>query len=181
MYLKRICLYFLFLCGLSFAAQATHLKGGEITVKRVSDKTLTFEFTLTTYTENNRANVEQNVVNFCFGDGSSILPARRSAGYPINLGNGTMKNVYKIQYTYPAASLFYKVSVAVPNRNDGVLNITRSVDVAFYVETIFSINAGLGLNSTPILLNPAVDLTAVVGQPFIHNSNAVDAEGDSLA
>ena len=181
MYLKRISLYFLFLCGLSFVAQATHLKGGEITVKRVSDKTLTFEFTLTTYTENNRANVEQNVVNFCFGDGSSILPARRSAGYPINLGNGTMKNVYKIQYTYPAASLFYKVSVAVPNRNDGVLNITRSVDVAFYVETIFSINAGLGLNSTPILLNPAVDLTAVVGQPFIHNSNAVDAEGDSLA
>ena len=181
MFIKRISLYFLFLCGLSFAAQATHLKGGEITVKRVSDKTLTFEFTLTTYTENNRANVEQNTVNFCFGDGSSILAARRSAGYPINLGNGTMKNVYKIQYTYPAASLFYKVSVAVPNRNDGVLNITRSVDVPFYVETIFSINAGLGLNSTPILLNPAVDLTAVVGQPFIHNSNAVDAEGDSLA
>ena len=181
MLLKRLGLYFMLMCGLSFAAQATHLKGGEITVKRVSDKTLTFEFTLTTYTENNRANVEQNTVNFCFGDGSSILSARRSAGYPINLGNGTMKNVYKIQYTYPAASLFYKVSVAVPNRNDGVLNITRSVDVPFYVETIFSINAGLGLNSTPVLLNPAVDLTAVVGQPFIHNSNAVDAEGDSLA
>lgn len=181
MFIKRFSLYFLFLCLLGFAAQATHLKGGEITVKRISDKTLTFEFTLTTFTENNRANVEQNAVNFCFGDGSSILSAKRSAGYPINLGNGTMKNVYKIQYTYPAASLFYKVSVAVPNRNDGVLNITRSVDVAFYVETIFSINAGLGLNSTPVLLNPAVDLTAVVGQPFIHNSNAVDAEGDSLA
>ncbi len=181
MLIKRIGLYFLFLCTLSFAAKATHLKGGEITVKRVSDKTLTFEFTLTTFTENNRANVEQNTVNFCFGDGSSILSAKRSAGYPLNLGNGTMKNVYKIQYTYPAASLFYKVSVAVPNRNDGVLNITRSVDVPFYVETIFSINAGLGLNSTPVLLNPAVDLTAVVGQPFIHNSNAVDAEGDSLA
>ncbi|MHA8083317.1 T9SS type B sorting domain-containing protein [Aquirufa sp. A-Brett2-15D] len=181
MLIKRISLYFLFLCTLSFAAQATHLKGGEITVKRISDKTLTFEFTLTTFTENNRANVEQNAVNFCFGDGSSILSAKRSAGYPQNLGNGTMKNVYKIEYTYPAASLFYKVSVAVPNRNDGVLNITRSVDVPFYVETIFSINAGLGLNSTPVLLNPAVDLTAVVGQPFIHNSNAVDAEGDSLA
>ena len=181
MLIKRLSLYFLLLCCLPFAASATHLKGGEITVKRVSDKTLTFEFTLTTYTENNRANVEQNTVNFCFGDGSSVLAARRSAGYPINLGNGTMKNVYKIQYTYPAASLFYKVSVAIPNRNDGILNITRSVDVPFYVETIFSINSGLGLNSTPLLLNPAVDLTAVVGQPFIHNSNAVDAEGDSLA
>ena len=181
MLLRRLSLYFLFLFALSFAAQATHFKGGEITVKRISDKTLTFEFTLTTFTENNRANVEQNAVNFCFGDGSSVLSAKRSTGFPINLGNGTMKNVYKIQYTYPAASLFYKVSVAVPNRNDGVLNITRSVDVAFYVETIFSINAGLGMNSTPVLLNPAVDLTAVVGQPFIHNPNAVDAEGDSLA
>ena len=59
--------------------------------------------------------------------------------------------------------------------------MTRSVEVPFYVETIFSINSGLGQNSTPLLLNPAVDLTAVVGQPFIHNPNAVDAEGDSLA
>lgn len=181
MFLKKTSLYFLFLCMLSFVSHATHLKGGEISVKRISEKTLTFEFTLTTYTENNRANQEQNEVKFCFGDGSTTLVAKRSNGFPLNLGNGTLKNVYKVQYTYPAASLFYKVSVAVPNRNEGVLNITRSVEVPFYVETIFSINAGLGLNSTPILLNPAVDLTAIVGQPFIHNANAVDAEGDSLA
>ena len=163
------------------SAWATHLKGGEITVRRISDKTLTYEFTLTTYTENNRANQDQEEVNFCFGDGSTIIKAKRCCGTPIDIGNGTMKNLYKVEYTYPAPALFYKVSVAIPNRNDGVRNITRSVEVPFYVETIFSINAGLGLNSTPILLNPAVDLTAVVGQPFIHNSNAVDAEGDSLA
>jgi len=181
MLLKKIIIYFLLLSLVSYSAIATHLKGGEISVKRISEKTLTFEFTLTTYTENNRANIEQNEVRFCFGDGSATLVAKRSNGFPVGLANGTLKNVYKVQYTYPAASLFYKVSVAVPNRNDGVLNMTRSVEVAFYVETIFSINAGLGLNSTPILLNPAVDLTAVVGQPFIHNANAVDAEGDSLA
>ena len=161
--------------------QATHLKGGEITVKRISDKTLTYEFTLTTYTENNRANQDQADVNFCFGDGSGIFKAKRCCGTPIDIGNGTLKNVYKIEYTYPAPALFYKVSVAVPNRNDGVRNIANSVQVTFYVETIFSINSGLGQNSTPLLLNPAVDLTAVVGQPFIHNPNAVDAEGDSLA
>lgn len=160
---------------------ATHLKGGEITVKRVSDKTLTFEFTLTTYTENNPANQEQNTVNFCFGDGSGIVKVPRCCNTPVSIGNGTMKNIYKYTYTYPAASLAYKVSVAIPNRNEGVLNITRSVEVPFYVETLFSINSGLGQNSTPLLLNPAVDLTAIVGQPFIHNANAVDAEGDSLA
>ncbi len=93
MLLRRLSLFFLFLFALSFAAQATHFKGGEITVKRISDKTLTFEFTLTTFTENNRANVEQNAVNFCFGDGSSVLSAKRSPGFPINLGNGKLKNV----------------------------------------------------------------------------------------
>lgn len=168
-----------FLC--QFSTYATHLKGGEISVKRVSDKTLTFEFTLTTYTEDNAANRDQVDVSFCFGDGSGIIKVARCCGTPVNIGNGTLKNIYKYTYTYPAAALAYKVSVAIPNRNEGVLNITRSVEVPFYVETTFSINAGLGQNSTPLLLNPAVDLTAVVGQPFIHNPNAVDAEGDSLA
>ena len=181
MFLKKFYFSLLvFLLGF-FMAEATHLKGGEITVKRISDKTLTYEFTLTTYTENNRANQDQTEVNFCFGDGSTIYKARRCCGTPTDIGNGTLKNLYKIEYTYPAPALFYKVSVAIPNRNDNVRNITRSVEVPFYVETIFSINSGLGQNSTPLLLNPAVDLTAVIGQPFIHNANAVDAEGDSLA
>lgn len=171
----------LLFCLVTFTSQATHLKGGEITVKRISDKTLTFEFTLTTYTEDNPANRDQIDVNFCFGDGSEIVKAPRCCGTPIAIGNGTMKNIYKVQYTYPAPALSYKVSVAIPNRNENVRNIDRSVNVPFYVETTFSINSGLGQNSTPLLLNPAVDLTAVVGQPFIHNANAVDAEGDSLA
>ena len=178
---RKIAYYFLVFFLGCFATQATHLKGGEITVKRISDKTLTYEFTLTTYTENNRANQDQGDVNFCFGDGTAIFKAKRCCGSPVDIGNGTMKNIYKIEYTYPAPALFYRVSVAVPNRNDGVRNITRSVEVPFYVETTFSINSGLGQNSTPLLLNPAVDLTAVIGQPFIHNPNAVDAEGDSLA
>lgn len=180
---KFVSFFLLSLLGVFFAfnAYSTHLKGGEITVKRVSTRTLTFEFTLTTYTEDNAANRDQVEVNFCFGDGSGIVKVQRCCGTPIDIGNGTLKNVYKYTYTYPAAALFYKVSVAIPNRNEGVLNITRSVEVPFYVETIFSINAGLGQNSTPLLLNPAVDLTAIVGQPFIHNPNAVDAEGDSLA
>ena len=63
---RKIAYYFLVFFLGCFATQATHLKGGEITVKRISDKTLTYEFTLTTYTENNRANQDQGDVNFCF-------------------------------------------------------------------------------------------------------------------
>jgi hypothetical protein len=91
-----------------------------------------------------------------------------------------MKGIYKVTYTYAAPSI-YKVNVGIENRNANVRNIPNSDMVGFYVETVFKIDPGLGLNSTPLLMNPAVDLTAVVGQRFIHNPNAVDIEGDSLA
>jgi gliding motility-associated-like protein len=185
--MKKHILYLIFTCLLSCfygnQVYATHLKGGEITVRRISDKTLTFEFTLTTYTENNRANQDQNDVYFCMGDGSPVIKAFRSAGKTIILpnSNGTVKNIYVLTYTYAAPSPAYRITAAIPNRNSDVKNMTNSVNTAFYVETIFDTNAGLGLNSTPILLNPAVDFAAVVGQRYIHNPNAFDVEGDSLS
>jgi gliding motility-associated-like protein len=180
-YLGVLCLGYL---GLAFPSHATHLKGGEITVRRISTTSLTFEFTLTTYTERNPANDQQDSVYFCFGDGGARFRAARINGpnrRGVQLPDGSILNIYRIVYTYQAPASFYRVRVAIRNRNANVLNINNSVNQSFYVETIFSINAGLGLNSTPVLLNPAVDITAVVGQRFIHNANAFDAEGDSLS
>ncbi|MES2520487.1 MAG: gliding motility-associated C-terminal domain-containing protein [Bacteroidota bacterium] len=166
---------------------ATHLRGGEISIKRISTTSLTYEFTLTIYCDLNtglRAWTEQKTVKFCFGDGLGILaevPRINGNGNGEDLGNGVAKGIYKAIYTF-AAPADYKVTVAIPNRNQDVRNIPgRSDQVPFYVETILKVNPGLGQNSTPILLNPAVDLTAVVGQKFIHNPNAIDVEGDSLA
>ncbi len=164
------------------SARATHMKGGEITVRRISSTALTYEFTLTIYCENNVAWQQQREVLFCFGDGLGSQWAQRSNGNGLgeSIGNGTMKGIYKATYTYAAPSI-YKVNVGIENRNANVRNIPNSDMVGFYVETVFKIDPGLGLNSTPLLMNPAVDLTAVVGQRFIHNPNAVDIEGDSLA
>lgn len=161
---------------------ATHMKGGEISVRRISQTALTYEFTLTIYCENNIAWRSQETAIFCFGDGSAPLEVRRQNGGGLgeDIGNGTMKGVYKATYTYASPGI-YAVNVAIQNRNANVKNMNNSVDTGFYVETKFSIDPGLGLNNTPILLNPAVDLTAVVGQKYIHNPNAVDIEGDSLA
>lgn len=163
-------------------ALATHMKGGEITVRRISSTSLTYEFTLTIYCENNQAWLQQRDVLFCFGDGIGSAVATRSngGGNGEDLGNGTWKGVYKATYTYSAPNT-YRVNVAIQNRNANVRNIPNSDQIGFYVETIFRIDAGLGLNATPLLLNPAIDLTAVVGQKFIHNPNAVDLQGDSLA
>ncbi|GHB77970.1 T9SS type B sorting domain-containing protein [Persicitalea jodogahamensis] len=55
-----------------------------------------------------------------------------------------------------------------------------SGDIDFFVRSTLVINAGLGLNRTPVLLNPPIDLAAV-GQRYIHNPGAFDADGDSLA
>lgn len=167
---------------------ATHLRGGEISIKRISATSLTYEFTCTIYCDNTAAGIrawtDQKDVAFCFGDGLNVIiraPRINGNGQGEDLGNGVARGVYKAIYTYAGPSN-YRITVAIPNRNANVRNIPGdSQQVTFFVETILKVNAGLGQNSTPVLLNPAVDLTAVVGQKFIHNPNAVDVEGDSLA
>jgi gliding motility-associated-like protein len=167
---------------------ATHLRGGEISVKRISTTSLTYEFTLTIYCDlitGATAWRDEREAYFCFGDGLNIIlkgPRSNGAnGEGETIAPGVAKGVYKVVYTFAAPS-DYRISVAIPNRNADVRNMSQPSDrLAFYVETILKANPGLGQNSTPLLLNPAVDLTAVVGQKFIHNPNAVDAEGDSLS
>ncbi|MEY4540774.1 MAG: hypothetical protein RLZZ306_2531, partial [Bacteroidota bacterium] len=178
----KLKLFYTLILGISLSFSttqsfATHMRGGEISIRRISTTSLTYEFTCTIYCDNVNGNTawrEQKDVDFCFGDGLNIIikaPRINGNGNGEDLGNGVSKGIYKAIYTYAGPS-DYKISVAIRNRNDNVKNIPGSVAIPFYVETILKVNSGLGQNSTPILLNPAVDLTAVVGQKFIHNPNA---------
>jgi gliding motility-associated-like protein len=190
MKLKLLYMILLGVCLSVFSTNesyATHMRGGEISIKRISTTSLTYEFTLTIYcdlTNGLRAWTDQKDVNFCFGDGLGLIlkaPRSNGGGQGEEIAPGVAKGIYKAIYTF-AAPGDYRVSVAISNRNANVRNIPGdSQQVPFYVETILKVNPGLGQNSTPVLLNPAVDLTAIVGQKFIHNPNAVDVEGDSLA
>jgi gliding motility-associated-like protein len=191
MKLKLLYVILLGVClSLIFTNQSysTHLRGGEISVKRISTTSLTYEFTLTIYGDlitGITAWRDEKEAYFCFGDGlNTILKGPRSNGTNGEgevIAPGLARGVYKVVYTFAAPS-DYRISVAIPNRNADVRNMSQPSDrLAFYVETILKVNPGLGQNSTPLLLNPAVDLTAVVGQKFIHNPNAVDIEGDSLS
>ncbi|MBC8156079.1 MAG: gliding motility-associated C-terminal domain-containing protein, partial [Bacteroidetes bacterium] len=69
-----------------------------------------------------------------------------------------------------------------PNRNANTRNINNgaSADILFYVATTIDVNAFLGQNSTPILLNAPLD-SGRVGQKFCYNPAAFDVDGDSLA
>jgi gliding motility-associated-like protein len=175
------------------AARATHVRAGEITVRRTSSTALTYEVTLRLYCDISPAGrpatdaTATSGVVFCFGDGNrttpNVLPQRPAGGGPpiVNIGNETAVLTFVTTHTYNAPNT-YTISVEVDNRNAGTLNIPGQSDQrSFAVETTLVINSSLGLNNTPLLLNPPVDFTACRGQRYIHNPNAFDPEGDSLA
>ncbi len=155
---------------------ATHNRAGEITCRQISG--LRYELTLITYTYTpSYANEFRDFLDINWGDSdkNEKIPRISHTDLPDNY----TKNIYKAEHTFPGAGV-YKIVMEDPNRNEGVHNIPGSVNVVFSIATILKIDALLGFNSTPQLLNPPLD-KATVGQPFIHNPGAYDAEGDSIS
>lgn len=156
-------------------AHATHNRAGEITYKHISG--FTYEITVTTYVKESSPADRPNLEIF-WGDGSSLDSIPRIS--VTSLGNDIAKNIYTENHTYPGASpIPYIIRIEDPNRNAGVINIPNSVNVVFYIESALIINPFLGVNNSPILLNPPVD-NACVGKIYIHNPGAWDVDGDSL-
>ena len=163
-------------------SRATHVRAGEITTRRISATSLTYEITLTTYyneTPSGKAAAnDANSADFCFGDGSTESVPRSSRKF-INGGSSSV-NIYRTTHTYPGAAA-YTISAFISNRNDGTKNLGgSSLNIKFFVSTTIFINAAQGLNSTPRMLNPPLD-SGRVGQKFCHNPAAFDPDGDSLA
>jgi gliding motility-associated-like protein len=178
----RLFLSLSFFILLSNYAFATHNRAGEITVQQIGD--LTLRATITTYTKTSSVAADKDSLEIFWGDGSSQMVARSNGGgQGVSLDNDIKFNTYIAEHTYPGRAT-YVLSMRDPNRNGSVLNLNNgsSDQIAFYVETIFTfLNPQFqGYNNSPQLLQPPIDV-GYVGQPFIHNPNAFDAEGDSLA
>ncbi|WP_461102347.1 gliding motility-associated C-terminal domain-containing protein, partial [Spirosoma koreense] len=165
-------------------SQATHVRAGEITTRRISQTSLTYEVTFTAYYDevNGRAAAgppaDQYII--CFGDGIS-QPVTRLPKRFVNGGTSSI-NIYRVIHTYAGPGT-YTIGVTVTNRNNNTLNLpppNQSELLPFFVSTTILISPNLGLNSTPVMLNPPLD-SGRVGQKFCHNPAAFDADGDSLA
>ena len=171
-----------FLIG--FDACATHLRAGEITARRISSTALTYEITVTTYHDENggkTASAGQKDVDLCikpFGTGFGTTFKVLRIEFKL-ISATTSRNIFKTTYTFPSPGRFV-INCGIRNRNENVINVKNSITTPFYLETILEINAALGLNKTPVLLNPPLD-SARVGQKFCHNPAAFDGDGDSLA
>ena len=159
---------------------ATHNRAGEITYIQLNNNTI--QATITTYTKTSSIDADRDELEIAWGDGSVEILMRNEE---IFLPNDIKINRYISNHTYANANgTSFRLSMTDPNRTDEIVNISggNSVDIPFHLETIvYFRNPNIfGLNNTPTLLQPPID-NAFIGQPFIHNPNAFDPDGDSLA
>ncbi|MEO0041212.1 MAG: hypothetical protein RL329_660 [Bacteroidota bacterium] len=159
---------------------ATHNRAGEIRVEQTGAQSV--RATIITYTKSSSVPADRDTLEICWGDGICEKVAR-SNGRGENLPNDVKRNLYVATHTYPGR-LSYRISMTDPNRNGGVLNVNfpHSDNIPFHIQTSISfLNTQFqGGNSTPQLLQPPID-RGCVNKLFIHNPNAFDADGDSLA
>ncbi|MFD2934607.1 gliding motility-associated C-terminal domain-containing protein, partial [Spirosoma flavum] len=143
-------------------SRASHVRAGEITTKRISQTSLTYEITFTAYFDEtpgggkNAAN-EANEYTICFGDGTTEVVRRSKRSY-IN-SNTSSIDIYKTVHTYPGPGS-YTIGITVVNRNKNTINLppaATSDNLPFFVSTTILINAALLTNSTPVMLNPPLD------------------------
>lgn len=157
---------------------STHNRAGEITYRHVTG--FTYEFTITTYTKVSglSGDADRQRLGISWGDGTFDSLSRSSE---IFLDVDIKQNKYIGSHTYPGP-FTYVVGVTDPNRIDNIININNSVNTLFYLEDTLRILDPniIGFNNSPQLLNPPIEY-GNVGQIFIHNPNAFDPDGDSLA
>jgi len=154
---------------------ATHNRAGEITYRHLND--LTYEFTITTYTDPSSL-ADRDELTILWGDGIEEILARTSIA---SLTPEIQRNEYIGEHTFSGVGT-YVISMVDPNRVENILNIDGSVNVPFCLVDTFVIwePTTLGYNSSPVLLYPPIDY-ANIGEWFIHNPGAYDADGDSLS
>lgn len=165
------------------AAWATHIRAGDIQAKvdtTANPNPRRVFFKMILYTDNSSA-VDQSTATIFFGDGTSSCAegVPRAGGRRAIPGNtDTSLNIYYFEHTFPSSGTF-TISFIGENRNEA-LNIDRPKDQSFYISTRITLDPALGRNHSPVLTAPAIDKGGV-GQVFLHNPAAFDADGDSLA
>ncbi len=159
---------------------ATHNRAGEITYRQIGP--LTIEMTIITYTKASSVAADRDSLDVFWGDGIRQFVRRDNTKTKFE-PNDIRVNHYIAKHTYPGAAT-YTISFLDPNRVGGILNVNypNSIDIPFYLSTTFTLldQQFQGFNNSAILLQPPIDI-GCVNKLFIHNPNAYDPDGDSLA
>ena len=145
------------------------IRAGEITYSWVSG--YTFEIILKLYTD--------PPCNIPF-------PVVTSLGDTLSLTNSTyIFDSSFICKTYTGLKNFvapgtYIISIELPNRPYGIINIPGSINIPFFIDSKITINPFLGANNSVVFNNPAI-VKGSLNNVLTYNPMASDPDGDSLA
>lgn len=163
---------------------ATHLRAGDITITRPSCNSRQITITINVYTRDFPGSVKFgtggiDIINWGDGTTTVVDPVNNPPiiAYVDNGAVGKISVTYSHTYSFPGR---YIISYNEANRNYGILNITNSVQVPFYVQTEITIDAGVYCDNSPILSVDPID-EGCTGVRWEHNPGAYDPDGDSLS
>lgn len=169
------CLLILFF-GFALNLFATHNRGGYVAYRHVSG--LTYEIEVVTYTVPDSP-ADRPVLIVGWGDGQSDTIARTNGGgFGEIVQSGIKENRYVWQHTYSSQGN-YVLSMEDPNRNAGIINISNSVNVPFYIQSELRITNSNEYNNSArptSIMYPA----GQVGIPFTRNLALYDPDADFL-
>jgi hypothetical protein len=158
-------------------AAATHLQSGHITYVHLEGRS--YSIILTVYSDMNSP-VMPGTGILDFGDGSSQelnLEPDDSRITRTRTGN-TWKSEIVIEHTYSSPGN-YTISYQEPYRNEGIMNMKNSADMAFYIESLLIVDAAFMNNSVTITKTPLHQ--SYQQQTYHYNPGAYDPDGDSLS
>ena len=157
-----ISLTFTFLL-FSTSVNATHYRAGQITYQHISGNT--YEFTVITFFNSLSPATEQRIrigFTISWGDNtSSIIPCIEVE----RLSDNYTKAIFRTRHTYPGPGVYSVI-------------VDESVEIS--IKAIFRIDPNTGHHNSPQLLSGPT-FKATLGERFVHNPSAFDADGDSLS
>lgn len=180
--MKRITHLLLLMLMLSCGTvYATHIRGGNITFRRIDPQRPTYEITISGYADTESPVLFGSNAILDYGDGTveQINNQGDSGWIPREkVGPNTWKYNLVRTHTYPGQKN-YQISFRELYRNEGVVNMTNSVNMPFYIESLLIvsdefINNSIELRGIPLFISQ-------LNQTFHFNPQAFDIDGDSLS
>ncbi len=152
-----------------FSAQATHLRCGYISIKKVNGLTYTIKITVYTYL-GSPVRFESGTLSF--GDGTTHTTTRvENTVLPGYVGVGIVE--YSIDHKFPSSNI-YTISYSEPNLKQGILNMTNSVNAKFYIQLTTNLNADEDCSTPEFLTHPILENTINQSYAFSNAGSATN-------
>src|SRR5260221_211946 len=147
---------------------ATHIRGGEITIKRTSTSGFVCQITLKGFVHLSPVRFGGGTIDF--GDGSPALTTP-SQNYVNSSDPLIWTYALSISHTFPGPG-FYRVTYSEQNLDQGIINMSNSVETPLFLESGFVLDPLFIISPTTFACDPIFEFAT--GKPFSFSTAPVD-------